>query len=75
MEQGYNVLSQIKKFRTRNNKLIPYIEIPINKETIEQITMSPTCNDLNEIGLKEFLESIEFDIDDIEKSDIPYTKN
>ncbi|EPY6431386.1 DUF2971 domain-containing protein [Clostridium sporogenes] len=74
MGQVYNVLSQIKKFRTKNNKLIPYIEIPINKESIEQITMSPTCNELNEIGLKEFLESIEFNVYDIEKSHIPYRK-
>lgn len=63
------------RFRTRNNYLIPYIEISLQKNALKEIVIGPTDNtSLKELSIYQFLHIKGYNLDNIKiiKSNIPY---
>lgn len=45
------------KFRVKSGVIVPYVEYPVNVDSIEEITIGPSLNrDLAKQGLQDFLE-------------------
>lgn len=63
------------RFRTRNNYIIPYLEISLSKKALKEIIIGPTDNTyLKEQSIFHFLQIKGYNLDDIKiiKSKIPY---
>lgn len=63
------------RFRTRNNYIIPYIEISLPKNALKEIVIGPTDNtSLKELSIYQFLHIKGYNLDNIKiiKSNIPY---
>lgn len=66
-----HITNKILKFRTLEGSLIPYIEVPLPIDFIEDITIGPKISiDIAKQGLNRFLEYKNLDID-LKKSNIP----
>lgn len=61
------------KFKNRNNKIIPYVEYQLKKETLSEVYLGP-CNNMNsdEKALRMFLDYNGYKHVDIKKSALPY---
>lgn len=71
----YDVPSHLIKFRTRNKNLIPYIEVPIPIEYLEEIILGPCCNfELAHFSIRYLLDCCGLQRVNVSKSSIPYRK-
>ena len=69
----YDVPIQLIKFRTRNINIIPYIEVPIPIDYLEEIIIGPCCNyELAKSSIRFLLDCCELQRIDISQSSIPY---
>ena len=62
-------------FRTRNNYIIPYIEVSLPKNALREIVIGPTDNTyLKELSIYQFLQIKGYNLDNVKivKSNIPY---
>lgn len=71
----YDVPSHHIKFRTSNKNLIPYIEVPIPIEYLEEIILGPCCNfELAHFSIRYLLDCCGLQRVNVSKSSIPYRK-
>lgn len=69
----YDIANHLIKFRTRNNNIIPYIEVPIPVEFLEEIIIGPCCNnELAQSSIRFLLDSCGLQRVDLSQSSIPY---
>lgn len=69
----YDVPSRLVKFRTRNKNVIPYIEVPIPVDYLEEIVIGPCCNfELAKSSIRYLLDCCGLQRVHISKSSIPY---
>ncbi len=66
--------NELVKFRSRNNYIVPYIEVPIQKRALKKVIIGPTSNsELTMQSLIHLLAVNGYDLDTVvQKSQIPY---
>lgn len=71
----YDVPSHFVNFRTRNKNVVPYIEVPVPIEYLEEIIIGPCCNfELVQSSVRYLLDCCGLQRIHISKSSIPYRK-
>lgn len=69
----YDVPCDLIKFRTKNKNVIPYIEVPIPVDYLEEIVIGPCCNyDLTQSSIRYLLDCCGLQRVLISDSQIPY---
>ena len=69
-----DVPNHLVKFRTRNNTVIPYIEVPIPIKYLEEVIVGPCCSELAKKSIRFLLDICELQRVNISESKIPYRR-